>query len=81
MGSGQSKGKTFETVQNLSPLCKFMTERYPGSLNQIQKWVELGFPSKDSLSENQLEQLKTQLWKLEFISPAFYLVQDNAGNE
>lgn len=33
----------------LSPLCKFMSERCPGSLNQMQTWVELGFPSKGSL--------------------------------
>ncbi|XP_077953554.1 uncharacterized protein LOC144390929 [Gasterosteus aculeatus] len=63
MGSVQSKGETGDNHEtNILPLlCKFMSERYPGSLNQIQKWVELGFPSKGSLSENQLEQLELQL--------------------
>ncbi|XP_077953673.1 uncharacterized protein LOC144391016 [Gasterosteus aculeatus] len=63
MSSVQSKGETGDNHEtNILPLlCKFMSERYPGSLNQIQKWVELGFPSKGSLSENQLEQLELQL--------------------
>lgn len=70
MGSGQSKGDTVAAVDSLSPLCKFMTERYSGSLNQIHKWVELGFPAKGSLSNYQLEQLKAQLRKEEFMSAA-----------
>lgn len=47
-----------------------MSELYPGSFNQIQKWVELGFPSKGSLSDNQLKHLRTQLQRLEFVSAA-----------
>lgn len=68
MGSGQGKGETDAAVDNLSPLYKFMTEQYPGSLSQVQKWVELGFPAKGSLSSNQLEQLKIQLRKEECMS-------------
>lgn len=65
MGNGHSKGETSAETGILSPLCKFMSERYPGSLNQIQKWVELGFPPNGSLSENQLKQLKVQLRRME----------------
>ena len=67
MGSVQSKGETGENPDSgiLPPLCKFMSERYPGSLSQMQKWVDVGFPSNGSLSENQLKQLKVQLREME----------------
>lgn len=60
-----------------------MSEHYLGSLNQMQKWVELGFPSKGSLSENQLKQLKEQLKKKEESSAAQHaaLSKRNKKNE
>ncbi|XP_053274171.1 uncharacterized protein LOC128436469 [Pleuronectes platessa] len=65
MGNCHSKGATNAAAGDLSPLCKLMSEQYPGSLDQIQVWTKLGFPAKGSLSENQLNQLKTQLKRLE----------------
>ena len=68
MGSSHSKGETNAYTGTLSPLCKLMSEHYPGSLNQIQVWAKLGFPSKGSLSESQLKQLRTQLRRREVSS-------------
>ena len=68
MCNGHSQGATNAAAGDLSPLCKLMSEQYPGSLDQIQVWTKLGFPAKGSLSENQLKQLMTQLKRLEVSS-------------
>ena len=68
MGNVHLKEAANAAGGDLSPLCKLMSEQYPGSLDQIQVWTKLGFPAKGSLSESQLKQLKTQLKRLEVSS-------------